>query len=47
MFSSFFVKFDLTIYKKKAAEIPAEPNIIHITMIWYLAAMNGDTPDRI
>ena len=30
-----------------ADAIPAALKIIHITMIWYLTAINGETPERI
>lgn len=30
-----------------AAEIPEAPNSIVMTTIWYLAAMSGETPDKI
>ena len=33
--------------KKNAAEITDEPNNIHMIIIWYRTAMNGDTPDKI
>ena len=33
--------------RKNAVDIPAEPNNIHITIIWYRAAMSGGTPDKI
>jgi hypothetical protein len=33
--------------RKMAEDKPAEPNIIHMTIIWYLAAMKGETPERI
>lgn len=32
---------------KHAEDIPAEANNIHITIIWYLAAIRGETPDKI
>jgi hypothetical protein len=34
----------LTRLKKQAEDIPAAPKTMHITIIWYLAAINGETP---
>ena len=33
--------------RKHAVETPADPNSMHITMIWYRTAINGETPDKI
>jgi len=33
--------------KKQAVERPADPKIMHMTIIWYLAAIKGETPDKI
>ncbi len=33
--------------RKHAAERPDDANNIHITIIWYLAAIKGDMPDKI
>ena len=42
-----FVKSGLTRLRKQAEEIPAAPNTMHMTMIWYLAAISGEMPDNI
>lgn len=42
-----FKKNALVNVKKHAVEMPADPKIMHITIIWYLAAIKGDTPDKI
>ena len=42
-----FMKSDLTRLKKQADAIPAAPKTMHITIIWYLAAISGETPDNI
>ena len=39
---SFFSKV-----KKNAVVRPAEEKIMHITIIWYLAAIKGEIPDKI
>jgi hypothetical protein len=44
---SFAKKLDLTAIKKMADDIPAAPKTMHITIIWYLAAIKGETPDNI
>ena len=41
------MKSDLTRLKKQADAIPAAPKTMHITIIWYLAAISGETPDNI
>jgi hypothetical protein len=33
--------------RKQAEDIPAAPSTMHMTIIWYRAAMSGDTPDNI
>ena len=40
-------KSDLINVIKQADEIPDVANNIHITTIWYLAAIWGETPDKI
>ena len=33
--------------KKMKEDNPTELKIMHITIIWYLTEINGDTPDKI
>jgi hypothetical protein len=33
--------------RKQAEEIPAAPKSMHMTMIWYRAAISGEIPDKI